>query len=436
MRTIDKKIGFISLGCDKNRVDLEKMIANIRQAGFDVTSDISQANVVIINSCSFIEPARVETINAILNTSHAGIKALEKIIVTGCINEMHYTDLQEALPEVSKFVRVKDNDNIVNIIYELYNDKAEVTNRYNPLLRSITTPSHYAYLKIADGCDNFCSYCKIPYIRGRYASVKLDDIVQEARALVAMGAKELILVAQDVTNYGVDFKDGTNIVTLIRALSKIEGLNWIRLLYCYPERITEELIQEIKNNPKVCKYLDIPLQHINNDILQSMNRHNSKEKIVALIEHLRSEIPDIALRTTFIVGLPGEDVAKFRELKQFVQDYKLTYVGFFAYSREEGTRAYNFNNQVSEAVKTKRLKEISEIQFANVIEYNKSQIGKVYSVVVDEIIDGVATTRSKYQNPESDNVILVDVDDSVQIGDYLDVKIVDYIDYDFKGERL
>ena len=315
MDILKKKVGFISLGCDKNRVDLEKMIFNIKKAGFEITNNDADANIIIINTCSFILPAREESIDAILLTGAMKQKGeLEKIIVTGCINEMQYTDLQESLPEVDAFVNIKDNANIVSTIYELYDCEYKNVLDFDIHHRSISTPKHYAYLKISDGCDNFCSYCKIPYIRGRYKSEKLEDLMIEANNLVNNGAKEIILVAQDVTKYGIDFKDGTSLVTLIRELSKIDKLKWIRLLYCYPESITDDLIDEVATNPKVCKYLDIPLQHVSTSILKQMNRRNTYDKITNLITKLRNSVPDIALRSTFILGFPGETDEDFETL--------------------------------------------------------------------------------------------------------------------------
>ncbi len=434
MDILKKKVGFISLGCDKNRVDLEKMIYKIKSAGFEIVNDDTEANIIIINTCSFIKIAREESINAILTTADLKSSNLEKIVVTGCINEMQYTDLEDSLPEVDAFVNIKDNDRIVDKIFNLYNAQPVVC-QYDSINRIQTTPKHYAYLKIADGCDNFCSYCKIPYIRGRFHSDKIADLVKEAEILVAGGVTELILVAQDVTKYGTDFKDGTTIVSLIQELSKISKLKWIRLLYCYPESITKELIAEIKDNPKVCKYLDLPLQHVNSNILKSMNRRNNYDKIVSLINNLRLEIPDIALRTTFILGFPGETKKEFDVLKNFVAEQKLNQVGFFTYSKEEGTRAYDFPNQVSEAVKRRRLKELSEIQYKVVQEINSDMIGKKLEVVVDEKEGEYFVCRSMYQNPESDSLIYVS-DDNMQIGNYYNIEITNYIDYDLEGRKL
>lgn len=434
MNILKKKIGFVSLGCDKNRVDLEKMIYNVQSAGFQIVDNELDADIIIVNTCSFIKPAREESISTILDCGMIKDNGLEKIIVTGCINEMQYTDLAESLPEVDAFVNIKDNEHIVEVIYSLYGISAPQC-AFDIHHRVLTTPKHYAYLKISDGCDNFCSYCKIPYIRGRYKSIPISDLVIEANNLVNNGASEIILVAQDVTKYGFDFKDGTTLVTLIRELSQIENLKWIRLLYCYPESITDELIYEIRDNSKVCKYIDIPLQHVDSQILKAMNRRNNYDKIVSLISKLRDNIPDIAIRTTFILGFPGEKKENFETLLSFVKQYKLNYVGFFTYSREEGTRSYDFDGQVSESTKKKRLQRVSDVQFNFVTELNNTMIGKELEVVVDGYEDGVFIARSQYHNPESDSVIYINAT-NLNIGQYYNVKITKSLDYDLEGEIL
>ncbi len=433
MNILDKTIGAISLGCDKNRVDLEKMLGNLESNGFNITNDITKADIVIINTCSFILDARKESIETILNTAKLKGKGVEKIIVTGCLNNMNYTDLSSSLPEVDAFVPVQDNDKIVSIVHSLYGNTYNVCAKgYN---RMVSTPKHYAYLKIADGCNNFCSYCTIPYIRGRFHSYSLHDLVDEAKQLVKSGARELILVAQDVTKYGADFNNGTTIVTLIRELSKISNLKLIRLLYCYPDLITDELINEVTTNPKVAKYLDIPLQHINNTVLKQMNRRTSKEQIIDVITKLRSACPDITIRTTFILGFPGETNEQFQELCQFVKDYKLDNVGFFKYSREEGTRAYDMPNQVNERTKTMRVNKLSKLQLDNVIEHNQAMIGKQINVVVDEVDNGVAICRASNMCPQVDPVVFVK-GNNIKIGDQLHIQITTYEHYDLIGEIL
>ena len=304
-----KTIGFISLGCDKNRVDLEKIIYKCKDFGFKVVNNPKKANIIIVNTCSFIESARVESIETILEMANYKSNATEKLIVTGCINEMNFTDLEESLPEVDAFVSIKDNDNIVSIIAGLYGIRCSyICEDYK---RVLTTARHYAYLKIADGCNNFCTYCTIPNIRGRFKSVPIEDLVIEAKSLVDNGATELILVAQDVTKYGVDIYKEKSLVRLIQELSKIDSLKWIRLLYLYPEQLDDNLIYEIRDNPKVCKYVDMPLQHISDNILKKMNRKYTAEEFYEKVCLIREFFPKANITTDVIVGFAGETEEQF-----------------------------------------------------------------------------------------------------------------------------
>lgn len=426
----NKKVGFISLGCDKNRVDLEKIIFSIKSAGLEIVNNPADANIIIINTCSFLEASRLEAIENILDISQYKENGnLEKIIVTGCLNELNYPDLKESLPEVDVFVRIKDNDNIVSIIANLYDLEY---NNYNCNGRVLTTPSHYAYIKISEGCNNFCSYCLIPYIRGRYTSRTIEDIVNEAKLLVSDGVKELILVAQDVTKYGVDIYKEKKLVTLIRELSKIDNLQWIRLLYCYPEQIDDDLIEEIKTNNKVLKYLDIPLQHISTNILKSMNRKSTKDSIYNLFKKLQSNIKDIVIRTTFILGFPGESEKDFDEIKEFLKEFRLNNVGFFKYSREEGTRSYDFSNQIDEEIKEERLNELAQIQYDILCNIQETQLNKVYDVIIDYTNENYSLGRYYGQAPLIDSNIFIDK--KLEVGKIYKIKITDKIDYDLKGE--
>lgn len=428
-----KTIGFISLGCDKNRVDLEKIIYKCKNFGFTVVSNPKDANIIVVNTCSFIESARKESIETILEMANYKSFNTEKLIVTGCINEMNYIDLEDSLPEVDLFLSIKENDNIVNKIASLYNtDTKFVCEDYS---RVLTTPKHYAYLKIADGCNNFCTYCTIPYIRGRFKSVPIEDLMTEATALVENGATELILVAQDVTKYGTDIYNKKSLVRLIQELSKLSKLKWIRLLYCYPEQVDDDLISEIKNNPKVCKYIDMPLQHISDNILKKMNRKSSKQYILDLISKLRFEIPNIVIRSTFILGFPGETNEDFEELCDFIKEYKLDNVGFFTYSREEGTPAYNFENQVPETTKKSRLKTISSLQYDVVRELHSNMLNKTFEVVVDNKNSKCAICRYQGQCPDVDSVIFINNHDDLLIGNYYQITIKELKNYDFKGEK-
>ncbi len=435
---LQKKIAYISLGCDKNRVDLEKIMGSLNQIGFP-SSNINECDIVIVNTCSFINDARVESINNILQMANLKTNGnIEKIIVTGCLNEMNYSDLQASLPEVDAFVKLADNNNLVGIIAKLYGVTipTEFSNKLKGEFRILSTPSHYAYLKIADGCNNFCSYCTIPFIRGRYKSETIEKLVAEAELLVQSGVSELILVAQDVTRYGEDIYGKKSIVPLIQQLSTISGLKWIRLLYCYPKQITPELIDEIANNPKVCKYIDIPFQHIDDEILKKMNRKETQAEIEGLITTLRKRVKNIAIRSTFILGFPNESDAQFLNLLNFVKKYNLNQVGFFKYSKEEGTVAGNMPNQIPAKVKNARLKQISALQYECVLKNNTKLIGKTFEVVVDSLMGKYAVCRSQYQCPDVDSVILVPHKNLVNVGEYYNVKITKVKNYDLIGEFI
>ena len=430
---LNKKIGYVSLGCDKNRVDLEKVIAQLTSAGFKTTSNPSEANIIIINTCSFIESARRESINSILEMAGLKNNNCEKIIVTGCINQMNYSDLESSLPEVDAFVKIADNQNIVKTIFSLYGVELK-NNNYScsEIDRVLTTPKHYAYLKISEGCNNFCSYCTIPFIRGRFKSTTIEQLVKEANQLANNGVKELILVGQDVTKYGFDLYNEYALPKLINTLSKIENIKWIRLLYCYPELVTDDLIKVIKENNKVCKYIDIPLQHVNSTILKKMNRRTNNEQIVTLIKKLRSEIPDIAIRSTFILGFPGETCGQFRELIKFIKTYKLTNVGFFAYSKEDGTLAYKMDNQKSNLTKKLRVKKAYRIQKNISYLNNINLLNKILPVIIDSSENDYFIGRTQFNAPEIDQIVYVF--GNAKIGEIYNVRITDTSNYELKGE--
>lgn len=435
---LNKRIAFISLGCDKNRVDLENIISLVKNAGFKTTQNLAEANVIIINTCSFIESARRESIETILNMANLKQSKCEKIIVTGCLNEMNYSDLNSSLPEVDSFLRVADNKNIIKTIYNLYGVPYSETTINCNFNRVLTTPNHYAYLKISEGCNNFCSYCTIPFIRGRFVSTPMEQLIYEAQELAKLGVKELILVGQDVTKYGVDLYGKQSITTLIKNLSKIEGIKWIRLLYCYPELVDDELINEIKNNSKVVKYIDLPLQHINNNILKLMNRKTSTQKILEVIKNLKTRIPKISIRSTFILGFPGETKENFEELLNFLKNEKLTNVGFFAYSREEGTRAYNFENQVSTKTKNSRVKKAYEVQRIIAENNNLNLLNSVLDVIIDEMENNYFVGRAYLSAPDVDPVVYIQVNNKnknkIKIGNIVPIKITKVLDYDLEGE--
>ena len=425
-----KKVGFVSLGCDKNRVDLEEIIARIKQFGFEVTVNPAEANIIIINTCAFLEASRKESIDTILQMAKYKELELEKIVVTGCLTTYKIEEVDGSIPEVDLFVPIEKNKSIVDEICKLYGVEYTDDTPYN---RFLTTPEHYAYLKIADGCNNFCSYCTIPYIRGRFTSVPMEELQNQAESLVNNGVTELILVAQDVTKYGKDLYGEHRLVPLIQELSKIKKLKQIRLLYCYPELINEDLINEIATNKKVCKYIDMPLQHISDDILRSMHRRNNKQAICNLINHMRERIPDLAIRTTFIVGYPGETRKHFKELCNFIKEYKLTHVGFFAYSREKGTPASLLKKQIPNFIKRHRVNVAGKLQYNVVLENNESMVGKTITAVVDDVTENYAILRSEFQCPSVDSVIYVN-NTNLKVGNYYKVKITKVLNYDLEGE--
>ena len=421
-----KTIGFVSLGCDKNRVDTENIITKLKNAGFDVVSNPDLAQIIIVNTCAFLQSAREEAFETILQMAQFKHKNLEKLIVAGCVPLLNDKKFESIMPEVDAFVKPVDYDNLPNIIAKLYKPKLKLQPLSNQIdSRVLTTPSHYAYLKIADGCDNYCTYCKIPYIRGRYYSIPMEQVIAEAQKLVDNGVKELIVVAQDVTRYGEDLYKKPSLVPLLKKLSKIKGLQWIRLHYCYPERITDELIEEITTNDKIVKYLDIPMQHYNTEILKWMNRKSSSKNIDILVSKLRTQIPDIVIRSTFMVGFPGETKQQFNELLGFLKQAKLDNVGFFAYSREEGTAAYKLENQIKLRTKIKRLKQAQKVQ-SKIAKYNnKQKINKSFKVICDGYNekDGVYFGRYYGSSPDVDFYIYFISQKQVNIGDFVDVMV-------------
>ncbi len=421
---IRKKVALISLGCDKNRVDAEKIISDLKANGFEISMDYETAEIVIVNTCAFIKTAKEESINAIFDVlTHRG-GCLEKLIVTGCLPQRNIEELKLAMPEVDLFLPIKENSNIVKHIFNLYGKKPpQILQADN---RIISTPKHYAYLKIADGCNNHCTYCTIPKIRGEYVSTPINQIIEEAEKLVNNGVKELVIVAQDITNYGVDLYKKPMLVKLLKELSKIENLHTIRLHYCYPEKIDDKLIKEIKTNPKIAKYIDIPLQHISDKILKLMGRRSTKEQIINLINKLRKEIPDIVIRSTFIIGFPGESHSDFNKLLEFLKEYKLDLVGFFAYSKEEGTPAAKMKKQVFEFVKKLRLKKIQNVQEEIISKTFANIVGTVQKVLIDgydsntELFYG----RNYMFSPDVDLYIYIKSSNMSILGNFVDVKII------------
>lgn len=434
-----KKFFLLNLGCDKNRVDGEKMAYQLENYGIKQTENIDEAQIVIVNTCAFIRSAKEESIGYICDAMMKKSEQCEKLIVTGCLAQRYYDDVKKGFPEVDAVLRLKNNEQILNVVKGLYgldttqNDCGKI----NALQRSLSTPSYYAYIKIADGCNNCCSYCTIPKIRGRYQSRPVEEIVEEAKALAKNGVKELILVAQDVTNYGADLYGEPRLVELVQVLSKVKKIKWIRLHYCYPNLITDKLLNEIATNKKVCKYLDIPMQHASDNILKAMNRKDTKESYQNLLDKIHNLPEFVAVRSTFIVGFPGETDKDFEELKAFLTDQKMQYVGFFKYSREEYTAAYQMPNQVKEKVKDERLSEIQNVQEEIMIESQKTFIGKTTLAVAEKTYeDGTVAFRNQYNSPGVDSLIFVKTAENVKIGEFYDIKITELQGIDLAGEII
>ena len=433
-------VGMISLGCPKNQVDGEALLAKLSQAGYNIVNTIEASDVMIVNTCGFIEDAKTEAIETILEVAQykeAGL--ISAIVVTGCLAERYQDEILKEMPEVDAVIGIGANADIVKVC-----DKAlcgiktsSYPNKcYLPLdsERVLSTPSHWAYLKISEGCDNKCSYCAIPGIRGCFRSRDMDSVVDEARILASKGVKELILVAQDTTKYGQDLYGEYSLDRLLKRLVKIDGIEWIRLFYCYPQRITDSLIETIAAEEKICNYIDIPLQHADKNVLKSMNRVGDAEEYKALIEKMRKAIPDLALRTTFMVGFPGETEEQFANLSDFVKEVKFDKMGCFAFSPEEDTPAYDMDNQIDDDVKKRRQEILMNTQFYITEASNKNRVGNVYKVIVDNIDDGKYVGRSYMDSPEIDSGIIFTSDKKINIGEFVFVKITDYDGYDLIGE--
>ncbi len=439
------KVGIISLGCDKNRVDSEVMLTYLRDAGYVFTNDPAKSDIIIINTCGFIANARkesMETIIEMINYKKNG--TCKKLVVTGCMPQLWIKEMREELPEVDIFLGIDQYPHIAEHIAKSFDKSTKLIKAGSQNLvpyvqhRIITTPPHYAYLKISDGCDNYCTFCTIPFIRGRYISRNMEVILNEAKDLIDDGAKELIIVAQDITRYGIDNYGKPMLVKLIQELSKFEQLEWIRLLYCYPEAITNDLIEEMQNNNKLCNYIDIPLQHVSNNILKRMNRHTSKEDIIKLIEKIQSSKKFIAIRTTFMVGFPGETEEDFKELNNFVKEYKLTHVGFFTYSKEENTAAGKMEDQIPEKIKHKRLVALVRLQKDIVKQNNKKMIGQTYDVCVEgfDYQKGMFFGRTEYQSPEIDTVVFIKSNVDLKEGTKYPCKITKISGYDLVAKLI
>ena len=465
------KIGFVSLGCSKNLVDTEMMIGLFKKNNYEIVNDPQGADVIVINTCGFIEPAKEETINTILEMAEYKMQNCKFLIVTGCLVERYKDDLIKSLPEVDLFIKFSEYNTLWEQIENLFstsqkddmtthkqNDKNDIsienslkkddsvrnssierekptsnhiaTEKLDFLNRVISTGENYAYIRIAEGCNNFCTFCAIPYIRGRFTSRKVEDILEEAKQLAQKGYKELIIIAQDTSKYGVDIYGKPMLAELLHKISEIDGIEWIRFLYTYPETITDELIEEVKNNDKICKYFDIPMQHISDRILKKMNRKSTGESIRNLITKLRKEIPGVVIRSTLMVGFPGETEEDFEELYEFVKWARLDKLGCFTYSKEEGTAASKMENQVHPMTKKKRYNKIMALQQQISEENMKKHIGRTLKVLVESSKNG----RTYMDVPDIDGVIYIK--GKAKPNTFVNCKVTGYKEYDLIGEIM
>ena len=438
------KIGMISLGCPKNQVDAERMLAQLDKNGFEIADCYEGVDAVIVNTCGFIDAAKQEAIENILEMAQLKEEGLvKKIIVTGCLAQRYKEEILAEIPETDAIIGIGANGNIADIakkviegekIYEM------PSNSELPLVgeRLLTTPEHWAYLKIADGCSNRCTYCAIPSIRGDFRSVEFETLIEEAKALAAAGTKELILIAQDTTSYGIDLYGKLCLPELLDALCEIDGIEWIRMLYCYPDKITDELIETMARQPKVLHYIDLPLQHADDGMLKAMNRRGDSTHIRSVIAKIRKAMPDAVIRTTFIVGFPGEGEAEFENLAEFVNEIEFDRLGCFSFSPQEGTPAFDFENQVEEDVKLRRGEIIMQDQLEIVTVKNHERIGKIYRVIVEDY-DGYSDSysgRTYMDAPEIDGVISFTTDKHYEVGEFADVEIIGMNDYDLIGKDI
>lgn len=446
------KIGVVSLGCPKNLVDSETMLGLIHEENYEITNDPSEAEIIIVNTCGFIESAKEESINAILQMAeYKKSGSCKYIIVTGCLSQRYAEELFNELPEADAIAGVEVYDEIGSIIKRVMNgerfimlerSKPDViyTSKETFLPRILTTPSYTAYLKIAEGCDNCCSYCAIPKIRGPYRSKPMAQVLKEAKALADNGVKELIVVAQDTTRYGEDLPGGKLILAdLLKELNKIESLKWIRVMYCYPNNFTDELIETFASLDKVCKYVDLPLQHASNRLLASMNRYDTREEVEMLLAKLRKRIPGIVIRTTFIVGFPGETDADFEELKEFVEQQRFENAGVFAYSQEEGTVAGAMPNQIPDEIKQERYHELMALQAQISEEIHKDTEGQTLEVLVEGIEEdgsGLHYGRSYREAPDIDGLVFIENPGDIKPGCFVKVNILQGFTYESVGERI
>ena len=438
------KVGFVSLGCAKNLINTEVMISKLAESGCEIVAEDIDADVIVINTCAFIQSAKQEAIDNILDVAWLKEnRSLKGIVVTGCLAERYKEQIFEELPEVDAVIGTGAYDDVVEAVKCAYEKKRfscfhNISEAPMGGDRVITTPEFFAYIKIAEGCDNCCTYCVIPSLRGKFRSRRMSDIVNEAKDLAALGVKELCVIAQDTTRYGEDIYGTYCLDSLLRELSTIDGIEWIRVLYMYPDRITDALIDEIANNPKIVKYFDIPVQHVTDRMLSAMNRRDTAASIRSTVERIRAKIPDAVLRTTFITGFPGETEEDYKAMGDFIDEMKFDRLGVFEYSREEGTKAYDMPDKIPAATKHKRCKALMKRQQAVHAAKNRELVGKTVKVL-SEGYDKVSECffgRSFRDAPDVDGKIYFHSSRNVKDGTFVDVKIVDVIDYDLVGQAV
>ncbi|KAB2809955.1 30S ribosomal protein S12 methylthiotransferase RimO [Phaeocystidibacter luteus] len=432
MRTKSRKknvINVVTLGCSKNIYDSEVLMGQLKANGKDVRHEAEEGNIIVVNTCGFIDNAKQESVDTILDfvqKKEDGV--VDKVFVTGCLSERYKPDLEKEIPNVDQYFGTRDLPKLLKALGADY--KHELVGE-----RLTTTPQHYAYMKIAEGCDRPCSFCAIPLMRGSHKSTPIEDLVTQAEKLAAKGVKELILIAQDLTYYGLDLYKERKLADLLRALVKVEGIEWIRLHYLFPTGFPEDVLDVIREEPKVCNYIDIPLQHIADPVLKSMRRGTTMERTNRLLDMMREKVPGIAIRTTLISGYPGETEEDFQTMADWVRDQRFERLGIFTYSHEENTHAYNLEDDVPDEVKQRRADEIMAIQQEISWDKNQEMIGKTYRVLVDRIEGDQFVARTEFDSPDVDNEVLISAKDTyLRVGDFATVKIVDATDFDLMGE--
>ena len=425
-----KKINIITLGCSKNVVDSEVLMGQLKANGKEVVHE-DRGDIVVINTCGFIDNAKEESVNTILDAVEAKERGeIEKVFVMGCLSERYKPDLEKEIPDVDQYFGTRDLPLLLKQLGADY--KHELVGE-----RLTTTPKHFAYLKISEGCDRPCSFCAIPLMRGGHISKPIEDLVTEAKNLAKKGTKELILIAQDLTYYGLDIYKKRALSDLLKELIKVDGIEWIRLHYAFPTGFPEDVLEVIKNEPKVCNYIDIPLQHINSELLKSMKRGTTHEKTNALLAKFREKVPDMAIRTTLIVGYPGETEERFQEMKEWVREQRFDRLGCFTYSHEENTTAYQLVDDVPQEIKEKRVEEIMELQSQISWEKNQEKVGKVFKCLFDRKEGNYFVGRTEFDSPDVDNTVLVSAEDTyIPVGEFTDVRIIYAEEFDLYGELV